>query len=154
MQSPQVVYKGNSALCDRSVKDYAKSGTSEEMRCAMQECLGTERAPLTDHDTDDIGSELYRAGREAAFGFDALGSLSGWSSGMRMPKSCPNCLSTKLLVAIDHREKRNYFCRDCTMCWHFQFGQLHRVDREICPGCDLATTSCFERFEQPVMSLA
>jgi ferredoxin len=33
------------------------------------------------------------------------------------------------------------------MCWHPEFGQLRRVDSEICPGCGLATTVCFERFE-------
>ena len=71
-----------------------------------------------------------------------------------MPEHCPNCLSTKLLVAIDHQQQWNYFCRDCTMCWHSEFGELHRVDRETCPGCDLATTACFERFEQPTVLTA
>jgi hypothetical protein len=44
-----------------------------------------------------------------------------------------------------------YFCRDCTMCWHPEFGQLNKVDPEICPGCGLATTACFERFERPAI---
>ena len=64
----------------------------------------SESAP-SDDGIDDILTELSRAGREATSGFDAFGGLS---RGV-MPEHCPNCLSTKLLAAIDHQQQWNYF---------------------------------------------
>ncbi len=113
----------------------------------MIEELGIDGVVRPDNDDADIRDEFACAGREAIFGFDTIGGVFGRPRNLAMPESCPNCASTNLLVAVDHRQHRNYFCRDCTMCWHPEFGQLRRVDREICPGCDLATTACFERFE-------
>jgi len=112
---------------------------------------GIGRSAPSDDGTDDIGSELQRAGREVTFGFDAFGGLRSGTADSVMPESCPNCLSTKLLVAIDRHQQCNYFCRDCTMCWHCESGEFRRVNRETCPGCDLATTACFERFEEPAV---
>jgi ferredoxin len=109
---------------------------------------------------DDMGLELHSAGREVTFGFsdmwpiDRLGELCSGPAGLGMPERCPNCASQKLLVAIDRRQQRNYFCRDCTMCWHPAFAELHRVDRETCSGCGLTTTACFERFEVRTRFLA
>ena len=116
----------------------------------MAEDFRISRSAPSDDGIDDILTELSQAGREATFGFDAIGGLSKGA----MPEHCPNCLSTKLLLAIDHQQQWNYFCRECTMCWHSEFGELRRVDRETCPGCDLATTACFERFEQPTVLTA
>jgi hypothetical protein len=100
-----------------------------------------------DDDDADIRDEFAFAGREAIFGFDTIGGIFGRPSNLAMPEFCTNCGGTNLVVAIDHRRQRNYFCGDCTMCWHSEFGQLRRVDREICPGCDLCTSACFERFQ-------
>jgi hypothetical protein len=112
----------------------------------MIEPLGTNWLVSPDDDNaDDIGDELACAGREAIFGFDAIGGIFGRPLNLLEP--CPNCAGTNLVEAIDRRQHRNYFCRDCTMCWHPEFGQLHKVDPELCPGCGLATTACFERFE-------
>ncbi len=113
----------------------------------MIEELGIDGVVRPDNDDADIRDEFACAGREAMFGFDTIGGIFGRLPNLAMREFCPNCASTNLLVAVDHRQHRNYFCRDCTMCWHPEFGQLRRVDREICPGCDLATTACFERFE-------
>jgi len=106
-----------------------------------------------DDEVDDIGPELEYAGREAMFGFSNMWPMPpfSWLADLGMPHCCPNCASLELLVAIDHRQQRNFFCRDCAMCWHYEFGQFRRVDRELCPGCDLATTACFEHFERPAV---
>ncbi len=111
----------------------------------MIEHLGINGVVRPDDDDADIRDEFACAGREAAFGFDTIGAILGRS--LTRPESCPDCVGKNLAVAIDRRQQRNYFCRDCTMCWHPEFGQLHKVDPEICPGCGLATTACFERFE-------
>jgi len=111
----------------------------------MIEQLGIDG--LVPFDDADIRDECVCAGREAILGFDTMGGIVGRTPSPAMSESCPNCDGTSLVVAIDRRQQRNYFCRDCTMCWHPEFGQLHKVDPEICPGCGLATTACFERFE-------
>jgi len=116
----------------------------------MPDDFRTRGSAPSDNGIDDSGPELSRAGREATFGFDVF---AGLRRGV-IPQRCPNCLSTKLLVAIDRQEQCNYFCRDCTMCWHSEAGELRRVDRETCPGCDLPTIACFERFEQPALLTA
>ena len=116
----------------------------------MAEDFRIDRSVPSDDGIDDILTELSGAGREVTFGLDAFAGLSRRA----MPEHCPNCRSIKLLVAIDHQQQWNYFCRECTMCWHSEFGELRRVDRETCPGCDLATTACFERFEQPTVLMA
>ena len=113
----------------------------------MIENLGIDGLVSLDDDDADIRDEFACAGREATFGFDTIGGIFGRPPSLATPGRCPNCVGTNLLVAIDRRQQRNYFCRDCTMCWHPEFGQLRRVDSEICPGCGLATTACFERFE-------
>ena len=113
----------------------------------MIEELGLDGLVRPDDDDAHIRDEFACAGREAIFGFDTIGGIFGGPLNLAMPESCPNCTGTNLVVAIDHRRRRNYFCADCTMCWHPEFGQLRRVDREMCPGCDLCTTACFERFE-------
>jgi hypothetical protein len=93
-----------------------------------------------DADSDDILLELQRAGREATLGFsdfrpsNAFGAVSPGAT-TAMTGCCPSCANTKLLVTIDHRQQRNYFCPDCGMCWHREFGQLRRVERDMCPGC-------------------
>jgi len=117
----------------------------------MIEHLGIDGLVPPDDDDADISDELARAGREAIFGFDTIGGIFGRFPSVAMREPCPNCGGTNLLVAIDRRQQRNYFCRDCTMCWHPEFGELRRVDPEMCPGCSLATTACFERFERPAI---
>ncbi len=113
----------------------------------MIEQLGIDGLVPPDDDDADIRDELVCAGREAIFGFDTIGGIFGRPLNRAMPESCPNCVGTNLVVAIDRRQQSKYFCRDCTMCWHPELGQLIKVDPEICPGCGLATTACFERFE-------
>ena len=113
----------------------------------MIEQLGLEGLIRLDDGDSDIKDEFGCAGREAILGFDVIGGFFGRPPNLAMPESCPNCASTHLLVAMDHRRQRKYFCRECAMCWHPEFGQLRRVDREMCPGCDLCTTACVERFE-------
>jgi len=115
----------------------------------MIEYLGIDG--LDPPDDADIRDEFACAGREVTFGFDTIGGIFGRPLTLAMPESCRNCAGTKLVVAIDRRQQRNYFCRDCTMCWHPEFGQLHKVDPETCPGYGLATTACFERFERPTI---
>lgn len=114
----------------------------------MIEHLGIE-AQVPPDDDADIRDECACAGREATIGFETIGGIVGWPLCPSMRESCPNCASTNLVIAVDRRQQRNYFCRDCTMCWHPEFGRLRRVDPEVCPGCGLATTACFERFESP-----
>jgi hypothetical protein len=114
----------------------------------MIEQLGIDGLVPPDDDAD-VRDEFGRAGREAVLGFDTIGGIFGRPVSLSMPESCPNCARTNLVVAIDCRQQRNYFCRDCTMCWHPEFDQFRRVDSEICPGCGLATTACFDRFERP-----
>ena len=116
----------------------------------MIEHLGIDGLVPPDDDID-IRDELACAGREAAFGFDTIGGIFGRPLSPAVRESCPNCAGTNLLVAIDRRQQRNLFCPDCTMCWHPEFGQSRRVDPEICPGCELAASACFERFERSVI---
>ena len=112
----------------------------------MDDILDIDRSAPPVGGLDDIGLNLMCAGREATFGFscmwpiDVLGDLCGGPTGVAMPERCPNCASTKLLAAIDRRQQRNWFCTDCAVCWHPEFGQLRRVDPETCPGCGLTTT--------------
>jgi hypothetical protein len=106
----------------------------------MTESLYVDASVSPDTDSDDIPLELQRAGRDATLGFSNF-----WPSkanrvvppGVTTATTacCPSCANTKLLVAIDHRQQRNYFCPDCGMCWHPEFGQLRRVERDMCPGC-------------------
>ena len=63
--------------------------------------LGIDWIDPPDEFDVDIGVELARAGREAIFGFDTLGELSG-SAGLAMRERCPNC-ARDLLVATDRR---------------------------------------------------
>ncbi len=114
----------------------------------MDESLVIAGSGVLHDGSDDIGSELYDAGREVTFGFDALGCLFNGGIAPPMPDGCPNCASTKLLVAIDRRQQHNWYCRTCGRCWHLERGRLRRVDPEMCPGCGLATTDCSEHLEQ------
>jgi hypothetical protein len=106
----------------------------------MTESLCVDEAVSPGAGSEDILLELQRAGREATLGFSNF-----WPSKAHgvvppgitsaMTAYCPRCANTKLLVAIDHRQQRNYLCPDCGMCWHREFGQLRRVERDMCPGC-------------------
>ena len=86
----------------------------------MIEQLGIDGLVLPDDDDGDIRDEFVCAGREATFGFDTIDGIFGRSLYRALPESCPNCLGTNLVVAIDRRQQRNGFCRDCTMCWAFR----------------------------------
>jgi hypothetical protein len=61
-------------------------------------------------------------------------------------KQCPECGSEKL-IPVSVGEETNIFCQDCVLCWHLEHGRANVVDPQTCPGCQLGTTACFERWE-------
>ena len=61
-------------------------------------------------------------------------------------KQCPGCDGERL-IPVATIEGTNFFCRDCILCWHLERGQASVVDPQTCPGCQLGTTACFERWE-------
>jgi hypothetical protein len=61
-------------------------------------------------------------------------------------KHCPECSSEKL-IRVSVGEEVNFFCRDCVLCWNLKNGRPVIVDPQTCPGCQLGTTACFERWE-------
>jgi len=61
-------------------------------------------------------------------------------------EQCPECGGARL-IPVSAGEKTNFFCRDCILCWHLERGQASVVDPQTCPGCQLGTTACFERWE-------
>jgi len=68
------------------------------------------------------------------------------SEGLIRLMRCPDCDSEKL-VPVRAGEKTNFFCEDCVLCWHLEDGQTTVVDPQACPGCQLGTTACFERWK-------
>jgi hypothetical protein len=61
-------------------------------------------------------------------------------------KQCPECGGEKL-IPVSSGERTNFFCQDCVLCWHLEGGRARVVDPQTCPGCQLGTTACFERWE-------
>ena len=59
---------------------------------------------------------------------------------------CPECAGDHLIPVVAGR-KMNFFCQDCTVCWHLDGGEVTKVNPWACPGCALVTTACFERFD-------
>ena len=53
-------------------------------------------------------------------------------------KQCPKCCGEKL-VPVNAGEATNFFCEDCTFCWHVDGGSVALVDPHTCPGCELTT---------------
>ena len=108
----------------------------------MTESPYVDTSVLPVDSADGILPGLQRSGREATLGFSdqrprsVSGIVPGWVA-PAIAGRCPNGANSKLLLTTDHRQQRNYFCRGCGMCWHCEFGQLRRVDRETCPGCGL-----------------
>jgi len=70
----------------------------------------------------------------------------GMSETMFGLKQCPECGSDKL-VPVAAGAKTNFFCEDCVLCWHLERGRVTVVDPQTCPGCELGTTACFERWD-------
>lgn len=64
-------------------------------------------------------------------------------------KQCPECKGEKLL-SVATAQGTNFFCRDCVLCWRVEHGQVHVVDPQTCPGCQLGTTACYERWQYPL----
>jgi hypothetical protein len=64
-------------------------------------------------------------------------------------KQCPECGGERL-IPVATTEGANFFCRDCTLCWHVEHGGVNVVDPQTCPGCQLGTSACFERWQYPV----
>ena len=58
---------------------------------------------------------------------------------------CPACGNEKL-APVATIIGTNFFCRDCVGCWHLERGHPRLVDLQSCPGCQLGTTACFERW--------
>ena len=71
----------------------------------MIEQLGIDGLVRPDDDDADIRAEFACAGREAIFGFDTIGGIFGRPPNLAMHESCPNCFSTNLLLAVDHRRQ-------------------------------------------------
>jgi hypothetical protein len=63
-------------------------------------------------------------------------------------KKCPGCDGERL-IPVATIEGTNFFCRDCVSCWHLEHGRTYVVDPQDCPGCQLGTTACFERWGIP-----
>jgi len=61
-------------------------------------------------------------------------------------KRCPECGGEKL-IPVATSEGTNFFCQDCVFCWYLEHGRATVVDPRSCPGCQLGTTACFERWE-------
>jgi len=64
-------------------------------------------------------------------------------------KQCPEC-DGEDLIPVATREGTNFFCRDCVLCWHVERSRVNVVDPQTCPGCQLGTTACFERWQYPI----
>ncbi len=115
---------------------------------------------------DDVEREMYCSGREAAGSFVPFANVdvAGMLKAARMshrPSSrtrrlspsrigkitrCPECDGDALVPVVAGR-KVNFFCQDCTLCWHVDGDEVNRVNPWTCPGCALVTTACFERFD-------
>jgi hypothetical protein len=51
---------------------------------------------------------------------------------------CPRCRGAKL-IAVHAQGVKNFFCEDCTFCWHVNGdGRPTLVDSRSCPGCELS----------------
>jgi hypothetical protein len=116
---------------------------------------------MTDHsDLDDVEWEMCCSDREVAGGFvpfanlDMMQVLAGVRAVSKAPEHlppsrvkrlvrCPECQGEDLIPVIAGR-KMNFFCRDCTLCWHMHGDDVTRVNPSVCPGCELVTTACFE----------
>jgi hypothetical protein len=59
---------------------------------------------------------------------------------------CPGCSSANLVPVVAELEV-NFFCEDCTLCWHLVGQEIERVDPKSCAGCRLGSTACFEHWE-------
>ena len=59
-------------------------------------------------------------------------------------KWCPECGGERL-IPVATIEGRNFFCRDCDICWHLEHGLTTAVDPQNCPGCQLGATACSEQ---------
>lgn len=68
-------------------------------------------------------------------------------------KQCPECGGEKL-IPVATTKGTNFFCQDCILCWHIEHSGATVVDPQTCPGCQLGTTACFERWKvfQPLQS--
>jgi len=113
-------------------------------------------------DFDDVEEELCSSDREVACGFVPfahldIGVLAAGrgaaqarerlsSTPMTRLARCPECDGENLIPVMAGR-KMNLFCQECTLCWHTHGDEVIRVNPGTCPGCELVTTACFERFE-------
>jgi hypothetical protein len=68
-------------------------------------------------------------------------------------KQCPEC-GGQSLIPVATTKGTNFFCQDCIFCWHLEQGHAQVIDPQTCPGCQLGTIACFERWEvfQPLQS--
>ncbi len=75
---------------------------------------------------------------------DACGGTQG--SGVVGLDQCPEC-SGERLVPVRAGIETNLFCPECVLCWQVGPGYVAVVDPWSCPGCELGTTACFERWQ-------
>jgi len=66
--------------------------------------------------------------------------------GLETLKQCPEC-SGPSLIQVRAGSQTNFYCPDCVLCWHLESGRATVVDPQMCLGCQLGTTACFERWE-------
>ncbi len=110
-----------------------------EMCCSDREAAGSF-VPFTNVDM----ASMLRAARSGHSSDTGPRRLS--PSRIRKLTRCPECDGSALVAVIAGR-KMNFFCPDCTLCWHLHGDEVSRVDPWTCPGCALVTTACFERFD-------
>jgi len=72
-------------------------------------------------------------------------------------RRCPACGSRDLIPVVAGMET-NFYCQDCSACWHVAARGADRVDPEQCPGCLIGKGACTRgnarRAERPTKTLA
>jgi hypothetical protein len=123
----------------------------------------TLASETTSDTNEDVEWEMCCSDREFAAGFIPFSNLDMASvlATTRNPTAnerltphrvkrltrCPECEGQNLIPVVAGR-KMNFFCSDCTLCWHLDRDEPARVNPWTCPGCALVTTACFERYDR------
>ena len=104
-------------------------------------------ASVDDNEFDDVDRELTRSAREVSCGCIPFANLDFTKAAKAARlEQCPEC-GGENLIPVFAGQDTNCFCEDCTSCWHREAGQVTRVNPWTCPGCQLWSAACFERFD-------